>query len=316
MRFTESGIIDYVRRRAKHGLPAGVKLGIGDDCAVLRRLPAAEELLLTTDQVIENTHFVRSLHPPKALGHKCLARGLSDIAAMGGTPFACLLSLGLPRWARNDWLKRFFDGMFQLARSSRSPLVGGDTARSALFSAHVTVLGSAPRGKALRRDTAEAGDLLYVSGRLGGSLLGFERLKQQGGASRDLAVRRHLMPSPRLELGRYLRDKLRASAAIDLSDGLSTDLARLARASGVAAEIQADAVPRFPGASLRHALESGEEYELLFTVPAGVRVPARWRNLPLSPIGRIRRGRGTFLISEQSRRPLEPKGFEHFDSAP
>jgi thiamine-monophosphate kinase len=275
-------------------------------------LGAGRELLVTTDQIIENTHFIREKHPARALGHKTLARGLSDIAAMGGDPLCFLLSLCLPEWAQGPWLKQYIYGMFQLSKANKVPCVGGDVARGERFSAAVTVAGWVRQGKALRRDGARPGDRLFVSGSLGGSALGLSRLLG-GGSGQAAAVRRHLFPEPRLALGRLLGGRLKASAAMDLSDGLSMDLMRLARASGVGAEIDAAAVPVFRGASLAQALHGGEEYELLFAVRPGGRVPAAAGGVRLSCIGQVRERQGVVLRREGAVENLEPRGFEHFD---
>ncbi len=314
----ENQVIEYVRKRALRARQTGIRLGIGDDTAILKPVRSGYESLLTTDQIIENTHFVRDRHPAEALGWKCLARGLSDIAAMGGEPGHFLLSLGLPAWAlENGWLKQFLSGMFQLSTFARTALIGGDVARAERFSAHVTVTGSIPVGSALRRDKARVGDIVYVSGELGGSVLGFERLglERLGSDSigaDDPAVERHLRPQPRLDLGRYLRKTERTTAAIDLSDGLSTDVQRVARAGGVGIEIDELAVPRFGSASTKQALHGGEEYELLFTARSSTAMPKKRKGLLLTPIGRVVARRGVYVISSGKRRPLKPEGFEHF----
>jgi thiamine-monophosphate kinase len=311
MRSLEETIIEQIGKAAQGAANRFVRLGIGDDTAVLRPLGAATELLVTTDQVIENTHFIREKHPAGALGHKTLARALSDIAAMGGEPLCFLLSLCLPEWARGPWLKQYLYGMFQLSKTNKVPCVGGDVARGERFSASATVVGSVRQGKALRRDGARPGDRLFVSGSLGGSALGLSRLLG-GGRGQAAAVRRHLFPEPRLALGRLLGGRLKASAAMDLSDGLSMDLMRLARSSGVGAEIDAGAVPVFPGASLDQALHGGEEYELLFAVGPGARVPAAAGGARLSCIGRVCERRGVVLRTAGGVEKLETGGFEHF----
>jgi thiamine-monophosphate kinase len=204
--------------------------------------------------------------------------------------------------------------MLQLARRLGVPCVGGDVARGEQFTAAVTVAGSLPRGTALTRGGARPGDLLFVSGNLGGSALGLSMLQSKRTA-RGAAVRRHLYPEPRLALGAFLRARLKVSAAMDVSDGLSMDLARLARASHAGAEINAAAVPIFPGASLRQALHGGEEYELLFTAPSSTRVPASFGGVPLTCIGRIRKRRGVVIRTGRAVELLEPLGFQHFESA-
>ena len=205
----------------------------------------------------------------------------------------------------------FCRGLFRLSGSSRVALVGGDVSRADRFAAHVTLVGSIPKGKALTRAGARPGDIIYVSGRLGGSWLGFERLQAENREAKDPAIERHLFPEPRLALGRFLRRRLGATSAIDLSDGLSRDLGRIAKAGGVGAEVRSESVPRFPGAAPEQALHGGEEYELLFTVSPKTRVPRRWQGIPLTAIGFIRAARRLTLVSGERRSPLRPRGFEH-----
>jgi thiamine-monophosphate kinase len=294
----EPALIDRIRRLA--GPTAAVALGIGDDCAIVRPR-AGEEWLFTTDMLIEGRHFLRHSHSPPQVGWKALARGLSDIAAMGGAPRFCLVSLALPGWADQAFVDGFYRGLLRLARREGAPLAGGDLARADTLFCDIVVCGAVPRGAALRRDTARAGDAVYVSGALGGSALGLA-------LGHGPAWRRHLRPEPRLALGRFLRTRLDATAAMDLSDGLSLDLHRLAAASGLHAEIETP--PIYPSASLEQALHGGEDYELLFTVPPGTHVPARFENLPLTRIGTMRKGRpGVILLAGKL---LEPLGFDHF----
>ena len=301
MGLTEESILARLKQRVV--IPRGSRIvaGIGDDCAIFRPPGAKDDLLFTTDLLIEGVHFERATHTPSIVGYKALARGLSDIAAMGGDPLFCLLSLGLPDWADRRWIGQFYAGFLKLAAYARTVLAGGDLSRSEHAVCDIVVAGSVPNGRALRRDGARPGDGIYVSGHLGGSALGLAT--RQG-----RAWKRHTHPEPRLALGRYLRQKLRATAAMDLSDGLSLDLRRLCVASNVAAEIEAP--PVFPGATLEQALHGGEDYELLFTVRPGVRVPARFQDLPLTCIGVIRRGPpGRVRLSGQ---PLAPLGYDHF----
>jgi len=298
---TEDSILLRLERRIT--IPRGSRIvkGIGDDCAIFRPPSAKQDLLFTTDLLLEGVHFERATHSPAVVGRKALARGLSDIAAMGGDPLFCLLSLGLPEWAGDEWVDRFYGGLLKLAKTSGVVLAGGDLAHTERVMCDIVVAGSVPKGRALRRDGARPGDAIYVSGRLGGSALGLTTKKGR-------AWQRHLRPEPRLALGRYLREKLHATAAMDLSDGLSLDLRRLCIASKVAAEIERP--PLFPGASLEQALHGGEDYELLFTVGPQTRVPARFDTLPLSRIGLITRGpAGRVRLDGQ---PLAPLGYDHF----
>ena len=297
----EIRLIESIRRRSKLGSSAELLLGIGDDCAIYRPRGAREDLLFTTDLLLEDVHFRSRTHRAEDVGHKALARGLSDIAAMGGDPRFCLVSLSLTPSTGERWLDEFYRGLLRLAARHSVALAGGDLARSALLGCDIVVCGAVPRGQALRRDGARAGDAVYVSGRLGRSALGLE-------TGRGTAWKRHLRPEPRLALGRYLREKLRATAAMDLSDGLSLDLQRLCLASGVAADIFDP--PRFRGASLEQALHGGEDYELLFTLSPRTSPPAQFEGLRLTRIGVVRKGRAGEVRLDG--RPLRPLGYDHF----
>jgi thiamine-monophosphate kinase len=173
-----------------------LNLGIGDDCAIYRPRGGSEDLLFTTDMLLEDIHFRRATHPPEDVGHKALARGLSDIAAMGGSPRFCLLSLAIPRWADQAWVDGFYRGFLRLAHRTATPLAGGDLASAERLACDVIVCGAVPRGQALLRAGAKPGDGIYVSGKLGGSALGLA-------TGRGRASKRHLRPEPRLALGRF-----------------------------------------------------------------------------------------------------------------
>ncbi|PWU06672.1 MAG: thiamine-phosphate kinase, partial [Terriglobia bacterium] len=214
-----------------------------------------------------------------------------------------LVSLAVTRRTGSDWVDAFYRGMLRLARRAGAPLVGGDLACGEKLVCDIVVCGAVPRGTALRRDGARAGDAIYVSGRLGGSALGLS-----GGPG--AAKRRHLRPEPRLALGTFLRERLGATAAMDLSDGLSLDLLRLCQASRLSAAITAP--PRFPGASPEQALHGGEDYELLFTVPPRVRVPAEFEGLSLTRLGVMQKGRAGTVLLDGKRLP--PLGYDHFRS--
>lgn len=275
--------------------------GIGDDCAIYRPRGSADDLLFTTDLLIEGVHFLRETHKAADVARKALARSLSDIAAMGGTPRFCLASVSLPAWASERWTNDFFDSLTASAARNQTILAGGDLARGTTFACDITVCGSVPRGTALLRSGARAGHEIYVSGALGGSALGLENHKGK-------AWKRHMNPEPRLALGRFLREKLRATAAIDISDGLSLDLQRVCLASGLAADIVTP--PRFAGASQDQALQGGEEYELLFFVRSGAQVPAQFEGLPLTRVGVATAGPPGEIRLEG--KPLEIRGFDHF----
>jgi thiamine-monophosphate kinase len=254
--------------------------------------------------LIEDVHFRRATHSARDTGYKALARGLSDIAAMGGAPRFCLLSLAVPRWADRAWVDGFYSGFLNLAERAATPLAGGDLARAEKMACDVTVCGAVPRDAALLRSGARPGDAIFVSGKLGGAALG---LAHAGGRG----WRRHVRPEPRLALGQFLRQRLGATAAMDLSDGLSLDLTRMCAASKVSASIGAP--PVFPGASIDQALHGGEDYELLFTLPPDTHPPADFEGLRLTRIGTITKRRATAVLLDG--KPLPPLGFDHFHNA-
>ncbi len=298
----EREVLDKLRRRISIPKASGVVLGIGDDCAIVRSPGAREDLLFTTDMLIENVHFLRQTHAPADIGHKTLARGLSDIAAMGGSPRFCLLSLALPEWADDGWVEGFHDGLLDLANRTGTALAGGDLARSERLTCDIVVCGAVPPGGALLRSGARPGDAIYVSGLLGEASLGFE-------TRRGKPWKKHLRPEPRIEAGRFAREQLKATAAMDLSDGLSLDLHRLCLASGVSANLD-DAPPHSRMAKPRHYLHGGEDYELLFTVPRNTPVPAEIGGVPLTRIGAIEKG--TPGVVRIFGLPLPALGYDHF----
>jgi len=296
----ELDLVERIRRKAEPGARRRMLLGIGDDCAIYR--PAAgEDLVFTTDFLIEDVHFRQRTHSAADAGHKALARGLSDIAAMGATPRFCLVSLAVDTDAADQWVDMFYDGLLALAAQHKTALAGGDLARSpGPITCDIVVCGSVPQGEALRRDGARAGDQIHVSGALGGSALGLEKPKGE-------AWKRHLRPEPRVKLGQALRGK--ATSCMDLSDGLSLDLHRLCAASNVSAELDGD-LPVFQGASIPQALHGGEDYELLFTAPAAVKIPKIMAGVPITRIGVIRRGNpGRIKLDDFE---LLPLGYDHF----
>jgi thiamine-monophosphate kinase len=315
----EREMIAAIRKRAlqtgwrKKGI---LSLGIGDDCAVLRPR-RNQEVVVTTDLSLENVHFNRLWHPPESVGHRCLARGLSDLAAMGARPEAAFLSLALPEELTGEWMERFFNGLMALAERCQVPLAGGDTAKAPMVIADIVLLGSVPKGEALLRSGARAGDVLYVTGALGGSAAELIALEQQPAHFRgtSTAGHPHLYPEPRLAAGRKVRRL--ATAAIDVSDGLSTDLAHLCDESDLAAEIEAAALPVDARATLEQALHGGEDYELLFTAPPKVLMPNSLGGVLVHPIGRMKkRGKGpqVMLDRDGARSELAAAGWEHFHS--
>lgn len=331
----ELDLLRHIRRRAAAVRSSELPLGIGDDCALLRPRPA-EDLAVTTDLSIAGRHFRLEWHPPEAIGHRTLARGLSDLAAMGARPVAAFLSLGLPgeltrprRRNAKSWLDRFLDGFLGLAQTHHTPLAGGDLAESPIAAADIILIGALPRDRALLRSGASPGDAIYVTGTLGGAAAALARLSQIADAaghrrSRPFKIppkdapqlQPHLFPQPRLAQGQWLVRHRLATAGMDISDGLSTDLAHICQESGVAAEIDAGALPVHPGATLAQALNGGEDYELLFTASASTRMPRTIAGVPISRIGRIlprRKGRPqVVLLTTGGSRPLDPRGWQHF----
>jgi thiamine-monophosphate kinase len=322
----EDAIIRRIARAAAaRQRDGGLRLGIGDDAAIVRPRQG-REIVLTCDSFLEGVHFLSRAHPPESVGFKALARATSDLAAMGAHPRFFLLSLALPRTRASSWLNQFLKGMGRAARRFGLGLIGGDTAQHPTIAISITVLGEITPGLAVTRAGARPGDLIYVSGVLGRAQLGLELvLRRLHGQRRWRALlRHHLYPSPRIALGQMLARRQLTSAMIDTSDGLSTDLARLCEASGVGAEIRFDRLPlvRIPPKlgvlgldAARLGLHGGEDYELLFTVPQrrARLLPASFKGLPLTPIGRITRGRKIRLLRPNGRSaPLLPRGWDHF----
>lgn len=333
----ELAMIRRIRRQAQTvGLGSKkLRLGMGDDCAVLRPR-AGYDICVTTDFTLEGRHFRRDWHPPEAVGHRCLARGLSDLAAMGAEPLAVFLSLAVPSRLPAAWLERFLGGFLALARRHAIPLAGGDTAESPAFSrareegrregliaADIIAVGEVPLGKAVLRSGARPGDRIYVTGALGGAAaeldvlsknpLKFSRLRHAAPGHP------HLYPEPRLAVGRRLRQL--AHALINVSDGLSTDLTHLCDESHVTAILEEAAIPIHPLAAesrdpLSLALNGGEDYELLFTASPAARIPRSITGVAIHRIGTIRKpGRGQPPIMLQMRDgqglPVAPAGWEH-----
>jgi thiamine-monophosphate kinase len=235
---TEDTIVRKLRRRAPL---------IGGDCAVVPT-PSKADLLFTTDFSIEGVHFTRK-STAEQIGYRATARSLSDIAAMGGTPLYCLVSIALAPWTNQRWIDGLYRGIHKMLRQAKASLAGGDISHADQFVCDVMVCGVVAKGKALLRSGARSGDILYVSGPLGG-------------------WRNKPVMVPRLDAGRRLIGK--ATACMDISDGLALDLHRLCKASGCAAALES--IPLLKGATIEQALHDGEDYELLYTAPSGVRV--------------------------------------------
>ena len=307
-----------------------LRVGVGDDAAVLA-VRRGEEMVVTTDFSLEDVHFRRGWHAPEAVGHKCLARGLSDIAAMGARPVAAFVSLAVPReftrGARGarSWTDRFYDGLLALAEEWSVPLAGGDLAQApggawARVAADIVLVGAVERGRALLRFGAKAGDAIYVTGTLGGAAAELRAVIKSPARSRSLvaasAEHPHFFPEPRIGVGRALIRRRLATAAIDTSDGLSVDLQHLCEESGLRAEVGAATLPLGRGAAMEDALHGGDDYELLFTAGANARMPRRIAGVPVRRVGTMLRrqaGRQQMtLLKDGQRSELKPGGWQHF----
>jgi thiamine-monophosphate kinase len=303
-------------RSARTFLPTG----IGDDCAVLR-LPTGHDSLVTTDFTLEGIHFRREWHPPESVGHRCLTRGLSDIAAMGGEPVAAFLSLALPHDLAQTWVRRFARGLIALAEKYGVTLAGGDTAESPSgILADIIVVGTVPEGKAILRSGAQPGDRIYVSGELGGSAAAIMQMRTRPKKKLNQQdYPRHFYPQPRIALGRILCERCWATAMIDTSDGLSTDLAQICDESRVGAELESGRIPcarigkPAREVDLDLALHGGEDYELLFTARPSQRIPSQIAGVTVTCVGRITRSKKILLLKASgATQPLAPRGWEHF----
>ena len=316
---SEDILVRRIERAFRGSRSAALRLALGDDAA-LWRPTRGHEMILTSDQFLESTHFLRDKHPADAVGWKCLARAVSDIAAMGGVPRCFLLSLALPASLTGRWLDRFLAGLRRASRTMRCELAGGDTTQRDEILINVTVIGEARTSHAVLRSGAAPGDVLFVSGVLGGADLGLQELRRGRGLARvkNAALRKHLYPEPRLALGQWLASRRLATAMMDLSDGLSSDLPRLCAASGVGARIASSALPCVPrlarAESVSLALNGGDDYELLFTVPQekAATLPARFGKLPLTRVGTITKRRKITLVTESGEKPLAARGWDPF----
>jgi thiamine-monophosphate kinase len=317
----ENDLLARIEKAFRSTGPPALTLQLGDDAA-LWRPRAGFETVLTCDWFLEDCHFRRYQHPADAVGWKCLARAVSDIAAMGGAPRCFLLSVALPLGLTGQWFTGFLHGLRRASSTLRCHLAGGDTTRHHNVLINVTVVGELPRGRALLRSGARAGDALFVSGRLGEAEAGrhqWKKPKRLGGVP-SAAVRKHLYPVPRLGLGQWLAEQRLATAAMDLSDGLSTDLPRLCAASGVGARIELDRLPigrRVPLHEARLlALHGGDDYELLFAVKQALvrKIPGSLAGVRLTRIGEITREKHILLVENGHIQRLEPGGWDPFES--
>jgi thiamine-monophosphate kinase len=327
---TERSILQVVARgQAKAGSPrtraAALQIGIGDDAAVWRPR-AGYETILTCDWFLEGTHFLVDRHPGKSVGWKCLARGVSDVAAMGGGPRCFLLSLALPKARTGKWLANFLNGLQEASQVLHCPIAGGDTTQQDEILINIAVVGECKRGRMILRSGAREGDLIFVTGRLGEAEYGLRLI--QGSRKTlnpaDERLQKHLYPHPRLAVGAFLARRRIATAMMDLSDGLSSDLPKLCEASGVGARIDWERLPyariakqdlnrKFSASRL--ALHGGDDYELLFTVAEknAAQVANTIGGVVLTKIGEIISQKKILLTDKRGfTQELKNKGWDPF----
>jgi thiamine-monophosphate kinase len=328
----EDQLVERIARKVPsilgHRGSGALRLGIGDDSAILSPGDRSD-WVLSCDAFLEGVHFLAKAHPADSVGYKSLVRAASDLVAMGASPRYFLMTLALPAPRIGTWLDAFLAGMARAARYLEMRLIGGDTTESGSVSISITVLGEVSRERALNRSGARPGDLIYVTGKLGRAQLGLELVRANLARRSGLqeVLRQHLYPRIPVKLGEWLARSQAASAIMDISDGLSTDLARLCSASRVGARIEADRLPcvavpanLFREATkpkfnaLQLALHGGDDYGLLLTVP-----PQRTKTLQRAPgfssltcIGQITSGRKILLIGGDSAKPLAARGWDPF----
>jgi thiamine-monophosphate kinase len=305
-------------------------LDLGDDAAVLTP-PAGFDLVLTTDGVIAGVHFLPA-DPPQSIARKALRMNLSDLAAKGAIPAGFLLSIALPANTEESWIAAFADGLGQDISHYGCPLLGGDTDHTpGPLSVSITAFGTVPHGAMVRRATAKPGDVIAVSGTIGDAALGVLLHREPdlaarwrlSSAARDHLRQRYLLPQPRNALADVLRQH--ASAAIDVSDGLTGDLAKLCRASGVAAEVDVAAVPLSGAARaalaadaklIERILTGGDDYEILLTLPAAkfsaFRASAESTGVPVIMIGQVMSGQGVRFLREGKALSFAQASYSHF----
>jgi thiamine-monophosphate kinase len=315
---SENSILQRIERafpRSKSGL----RLGLGDDAALWEPAPGFATIL-TCDWFLEGTHFWRAKHSPDVVGWKCLARATSDIAAMGGIPRTFLLSLALPASHTGKWLDEFLGGLRRASGFLGCQLAGGDTTRNEKILINISVVGEVRKGHAILRSGARPGDILYVSGTLGEAQLGLQQLRRRPSSRRlpTSTLKRHFYPEPRLKLGQWLSSQDLATAMMDISDGLSSDLPRLCAASQVGASVLASSLPKVPrnisSNALKLALNGGDDYELLFTVARSKSkaIPVRFGKVRLSAIGEITKTQNVILLDGGRERALSAAGWDAF----
>jgi thiamine-monophosphate kinase len=329
LRIFEDELIERIRRRLPSSAGGVLRLGIGHDAAVIR--PERRDWVVTSDQFVEGLHFLVEKHPPESVGYKSLVRATSDVVAMAAQPRLFLLSLALPAERTGAWFNRMLSGMARASRLLGLRLAGGDTTRSpgnkGGIGLNLMVLGETALGARIGRAGAKPGDEIYVTGALGRAQLGLELLSRGRTDQRKYGklLSPHYYPTLPLDFALWLGRNRLASAMMDISDGLSTDLARLCKSSGVGARIYADQIPAVdvPGSLPRSrafepftlALHGGEDYGLLFTVARrkASRIPRVFNRTRITRIGEVVRGSGVSIVTAgRNSSPLTPGGWDPF----
>ncbi len=311
----EFGLIESIKLLCA-ALPTNNFEGIGDDCAVLP-IDEAQALVFTQDMLVERVHFLRDATTPYELAMKSLAVNLSDVAAMGATPTATLLSLSIPAELNGEWIADFMRGYRDMSAEFGVALVGGDTTASkGDFVINITAIGLCARSRIRRRSDAKVGDVIATTGRLGASGAGLEDILSGDLTSRNAAI--HRSPQPQVAQGHLLAHECEGvHAMMDISDGVASDLRHILRASGVGAELQLRDIPIAEGATLRQALSSGEDYELLVTIAAEEfdhlqsLFTARFGK-PLYPIGVVVEGDDIVWRDGEGVSDVDFRGFTHY----
>jgi thiamine-monophosphate kinase len=306
--FEEFTLIDQLA--AKLRLSRRTILGPGDDCAILS--PARSPQVVTVDSMVEGVHFRLEWTTPEALGVRSLTVNLSDVAAMGGTPSACVINLAIREGINARFCDRLYTGLAEAARLNETDIVGGNITRASELTITITVIGEIADA-ALRRDTAKPGDDIFVTGTIGDAAAGLRILSgntKARGQARKFLTERYLNPTARLTAGRRLARIKPVPAAIDISDGLVQDLGHILKRSKVGAEVDTGAIPLSEayralfGSDATLALNGGDDYELLFCMRPGQYAGSLSRRLgvPISRIGRIVRGGGVILLNSDGSR--------------
>ncbi len=329
----EFALIDRLQQFLQVPSDSHVVKSIGDDCAVLQPSPDAE-LILTTDSQEEGVHYRLDWSTPEEIGWRCLAVNVSDIAAMAGRPLGAVVALSLPSDLEVAFVDGLYTGMQNLARQMACPIIGGNmTKTTGRVSVTITVLGEVPRGQAIYRSGAQAGDAIWVTGPLGGAKAGLEALLKPEavrGVPTAYALACYRRPQPRLWEAQFLRQRVELHSLLDISDGLSGDLRHICEASGVGAQIEADAVPihddtrqiadAVQADPLWYALHGGEDFELCFTAlpmqvePIRAEFERRFHR-SLVRVGTIRQGEGVTLKQPNGLEDVLPaRGYDHFRS--